>query len=127
MTEIKRKYFQSYGVKGLLGVIDGTMIQIKGATGADEPAYICRKGYPALNCQVVIDHDGKFRDVIVKYPGSCHDAFVFSNSALKQTLEDGPSEGFLFADSGYRLSPVMITPFNQPTTPQEIYFNEVHS
>ncbi|XP_047140906.1 putative nuclease HARBI1 [Hydra vulgaris] len=66
MMEIKRKYFQSYGVIGLLGVIDGTMIQIKGATGADEPAYICRKGYSALNCQVVIDHDGKFRDVIVR-------------------------------------------------------------
>ena len=88
--------------------------------------YLFRKGYPALNCQVVIDADGKFRDVVAKYPGSCHDAFVFSNSALKQTLEYDPSAGFLFADSGYGLSPVLITPFNQPTTPEEIYFNKVH-
>ena len=88
--------------------------------------YFFRKGYPALNCQVVIDADGKFRDVVAKYPGSCHDAFVFSNSALKQTLEYNPSAGFLFADSGYGLSPVLITPFNQPTTPEEIYFNKVH-
>ena len=42
MTETKRKYFQSFGVEGLLGVIDGTMIQIKGVSEADEPAYICR-------------------------------------------------------------------------------------
>ncbi|XP_065645458.1 putative nuclease HARBI1 [Hydra vulgaris] len=126
MTKTKRKYFQSFGVKGLFGVIDGTMIQIKGVTGADEPAYICRKGYPALNCQVVIEADEKFRGVVAKYPGSCHDAFVFSNSALKQTLEYDPRQGFLFADSGYGLSPVLITPFNKPTTPEEIYFNKVH-
>ena len=79
-----------------------------------------------MNCQVVIDADEKFRDVAAKYPGSCHDAFIFSNSTLKQTLEYDPNAGFHFTDSGYGLSPVMITPFNQPTTSEEIYFNKVY-
>ncbi|XP_065667036.1 putative nuclease HARBI1 [Hydra vulgaris] len=43
MTEVKRKYQQSWGVKGLLGLIDGTMIPIKGAIGDDEPALIAGK------------------------------------------------------------------------------------
>ena len=42
MTKTKRKSFQSFEVKGLLEVIAGTMIEIKGVTGADELAYICR-------------------------------------------------------------------------------------
>ncbi|XP_065673853.1 putative nuclease HARBI1 [Hydra vulgaris] len=126
MDEAKKKYLQSYGVKGLLGIIDGTMIQIKAVSGADEPAYICRKGYPALNCQVVVDYDGMFRDVVFKYPKSCHDAFIYSNSILKQTFEYDPNAGFLFAGSGYGLSPVLITLFSQPTTPEQIYFNKVH-
>ncbi|XP_065650733.1 putative nuclease HARBI1 [Hydra vulgaris] len=67
-----------------------------------------------------------FRDVVVKYAGSCHDAFIYSNSILKQTLEYDPNAGFLFADSGYGLSPVLITPYSLPTTPEEIYFNKVH-
>ncbi|XP_065672001.1 putative nuclease HARBI1 [Hydra vulgaris] len=108
MDEAKKKYLQSYGVKGLLGIIDGTMIQIKEVSGVDEPAFA---GYPALNCQVFVDYDGMFRDVVVKYPGSCHDAFIYSNSILKQTLEYDPNADFLFADSGYGLSPVLITPF----------------
>ena len=91
---------------------------------------ICKKKYLIYEEKILNlrreNTDGKFRDVVAKYPGSCHDAFVFSNSALKQTLENDLSAGFLFADSGYGLSPVLITPFNQPTTPEEIYLNKVH-
>ncbi len=41
------------GVKGLLGLIDGTLVQIKGVSGVDEPAYICPKNCPSLNVQLV--------------------------------------------------------------------------
>ncbi|XP_065640579.1 uncharacterized protein LOC136073137 [Hydra vulgaris] len=127
MVEVKRRYFDAWGVKGLLGLIDGTMVPIKGATGADEPAFICRKGYSAINCQFVVDPDGQFRDAVIKFPGSSHDAFVYSNSTLKQTLELDPASGFLFGDSGYGLSPVMITLFSPALNPEEILFNKIHS
>ncbi|XP_065662509.1 uncharacterized protein LOC136085131 [Hydra vulgaris] len=90
------------------------MTPIKGAIGDDDPAFSWRKGYPAVNCQGVADPDGNFRDVVIKYPGSCHDAFIFANSTRKQTLELDPTAGFLFGDSGYGLSPVIITPYRVP-------------
>ncbi len=77
--------------------------------------------------QFVIGPDEQFRDVVVRYPGSCHDSYIFSNSMLKQRLEEDPTRGFLFGDSGYALSPVLLTPFHNPNSPQEHHFNSVHS
>ena len=127
VSNAKMKFFHSSGVKGLFGLIDGTMIPIKGATGEDEPAYICRKGFPAINCQVVVGPDGEFRDAVIRYPGSCHDSYIFNNSSLKRVLEQDLTAGFLFGDSGYALSSIMMTPFPNPSTPAATYFNEVQS
>jgi hypothetical protein len=46
-------------VKGLLGLVDGSMIPIKGVSGDDEPAYICRKNFPAINVQVILLNNKK--------------------------------------------------------------------
>ena len=42
-------------------------------------------------------------------------------------MEVDPASGFLFGDSGYGLSPVMITPFSPALDPKEILFNKTHS
>nr|XP_047146775.1 putative nuclease HARBI1 [Hydra vulgaris] len=42
-------------------------------------------------------------------------------------MEADPVAGFLFCDSGYGLSPVMITPFSPAITPEEMFFNKTHS
>ncbi len=125
--QARRKFFVKTGVKGLLGLIDGTLVRIKGVSGVDEPAYICRKNYPSINIQVVVGPDTEFRNAVVQFPGSCHDSFIFNNSGLKNQLEADPSKGFLFGDSGYALSSTLITPYSNPTTPQEVNFNKVHS
>ncbi|XP_047137438.1 putative nuclease HARBI1 [Hydra vulgaris] len=108
IDKAKKNYFQSPGVKGLLGIIDGTMIQIKGVSGADKLAYICR---------------------LVGLSG--HSSIFFTSTFLKRIFcfklsKYDPNAGFLVADSGYGLSSVLITPFSQPTTPEEIYFYKVH-
>ena len=38
-----------------VGAVDGTLIPIKGMSGTDEPAYVCRKNFHALNIQAVAD------------------------------------------------------------------------
>ncbi|XP_065682387.1 uncharacterized protein LOC105850885 [Hydra vulgaris] len=85
------------------------------------------KGYSAINCQIVVDPDGQFRDVVIKFSGSCYDSLIYSNSTLKQTLEVDPASGFLFGDSGYGLSHVVITPFNPLLNPEKIFYNKIHS
>ncbi|XP_041927572.1 putative nuclease HARBI1 [Alosa sapidissima] len=76
-------FYAIAGIPRVIGAIDGTLIRIRGPS-ENEPGYICRKGYPALNVQVVCDPRGVFLDIVAKWPGSMHDSFVWANSALCQ-------------------------------------------
>ncbi|KAL2077820.1 hypothetical protein ACEWY4_027324 [Coilia grayii] len=118
-----------HGVAGLprvIGVIDGTLIPVA-RPSENEPIYLCRKGFPALNVQVVCDHRGVFTDIVARWPGSTHDAYVWANSALCQVAEGGGFGGcWLLGDSGYPLRPYLLTPFQQPNTAAEARYNRVH-
>ncbi|KAL2080719.1 hypothetical protein ACEWY4_024512 [Coilia grayii] len=93
----------------------------------NEPIYLCRKGFPALNVQVVCDHRGVFTDIVARWPGSTHDAYVWANSALCQVAEGGGFGGcWLLGDSGYPLRPYLLTPFQQPNTAAEARYNRAH-
>ena len=49
----KRQVHRIAGLQNVVGAIDGTLIPITAPSGNDEPAYICRKGYHAINVQAV--------------------------------------------------------------------------
>jgi len=42
-----------------------------------------------LNVQGICDYEGKFIDVDCRWPGSVHDANVFSNSTINKMFRDG--------------------------------------
>lgn len=44
--------------------------------------YIDRKLDYAIQMQAVCDHEGKFIDIFIGYPGSVHDQRVISNSPI---------------------------------------------
>ena len=44
--------------------------------------YVNRKGFHSVLVQAVVDCNYIFRDVVIGWPGSVHDARVFSNSAI---------------------------------------------
>ena len=44
----------------------------------------------------------------------------------KEFIFQDPSQGFLFGDSGYANSPILITPFPNPSNAQEMKFNKAH-
>ncbi|XP_047468574.1 putative nuclease HARBI1 [Penaeus chinensis] len=111
----------------VIGAIDGTHIPIK-APYVDEHIYVNRKRFHSLNLQVVCNADGLITSYNTRYPGSTHDAFIWSNCALRTRFETGEfGENYLLGDSGYPLEPYLLTPLLNPRTPGETRYNRSHT
>jgi hypothetical protein len=110
----------------ILGVVDGTLINIKSPGGVDEPIYVSRKGLHAINVQIVCDCNMKVTDVVSKWPGSTHDSFIWTNSELRNKLLENQPNGWLLGDSGYPLEPWLLTPILRPNSNIELKYNKSH-
>ena len=72
-------------------------------------------------------NEGRFTNVVAKWPGSTHDSFVWANCGLCQFAEVGGFGGcWLLGDSGYPLRPFLLTSIRQTNTPAEVQFNMAH-
>ncbi|XP_067935439.1 uncharacterized protein [Watersipora subatra] len=68
-----------------IGAIDGTHIAITPSDGYSN--FICRKQYPSIVLQAVVDPHFKFRNIYCNTSGSAHDATVFHRSPLAGFLD----------------------------------------
>ena len=66
----------------------------------------------------------RFTNVVVRWPGATHDAFILANSALPGIMEG--VNGWLLGDSGYPLKKWLLTPFAQPSNQHEERYNSSH-
>ncbi|CAH2088290.1 unnamed protein product [Euphydryas editha] len=63
---------------------------------------INRKGTFSMNVQVVCNASLIFQNVVARWPGSTHDATIFTHSDLKDYCEQGElGNRWLLGDSGY--------------------------
>ena len=119
---LKSSFYEIANFPNVIGLVDGTAVPIKGPS-IDDHLYICRKGFHALNVQIVCNASLKIMDIVSKWPGSSHDAYIWNNSGLHHKLQtEEINGGYILGDSGYPLRSYLLTPILNPTTrPQERY------
>lgn len=83
--------------------------------------------YFSLNVQVVCGHQLQILDIVCRWPGATHDAYIFNSSRLRARLEAGEmGNAVILGDCGYPNRPYLLTPLQNPHTPAEQLYNEAH-
>jgi len=120
-------FYKIAGFPNVLGCVDGTQIPIL-SPAVNDNIYVCRKGFHSLNIQGVCNAKLCFTNIVAKYPGSAHDAFVWRNSSVCQFMQNAQHhQAWLLADSGYPLSPFLMMPLASAQSAAEMAFNRRHS
>ena len=88
VEEHVRNFYNRYGFLQCIGAVDGTHIKIKRPVD-NQTDYVNRKGDFTLNCQETVGCNYCFIDVLIKWLGSVHNAWMFGNSALNGMFRDG--------------------------------------
>lgn len=81
LLQVIQCYEEKWGFPMCVGAIDGTHIPISAPTESHTD-YVNRKGRHSIIMQAVVDCYYLFRDIVVGWPGSVHDARVLSNSGI---------------------------------------------
>ena len=76
-----------WGVPQCIGAIDGCHIPIA-SPAMNRTDYYNRKGWYSMILQGVVDHSYRFIDVNIGWPGSVHDARVFSHSSIYKKITE---------------------------------------
>ena len=121
------------GLEDAIGAIDGSHIPISGR-GKFKENYLNRKKFESVILQAVCDPQLLFTDCYTGWPGSVHDARVFSNSDLKQRTDADPmsmfpGNTFLIGDAAYKLETFLLTPYKDfgHLDAQQTRYNYIHS
>ncbi|XP_049871222.1 putative nuclease HARBI1 [Pectinophora gossypiella] len=135
IQKTKREFFDLYGMPHVLGAVDGTHIAIceppLNHPTAPGSLFYNRKGFYSINCQMIVNGHGRIISVNPNFPGSTHDAAIWSMSQIKRKLErdyvNGANTQWLLGDKGYPLQPWIMTPIIRPQGVAENTYNRCHA
>ncbi|XP_011862451.1 PREDICTED: putative nuclease HARBI1 isoform X1 [Vollenhovia emeryi] len=130
---ISLQFERKSSIPQLIGSIDGTHIPIT-APQEGYRDFVNRKGWTSYNVMAVVDHNGRFRNVVIKHPGSVHDAAVFKDSSIyknAQTIIPQTSENIngmavpcmIVGDPAYPMLPWLIKGYSGSLSAEEESFN----
>lgn len=107
--------------------IDGSLFEIE--RPVDYEGWYCRKLFPALNVQLVVDYKGVVRSFDFR-PGSANDKAVFNYSDFGKNIDKIVPKGMhIVADAGYKLTRRVMIPYpiTDDMEPDESLYNYLHS
>ena len=117
-------FLHTWGFQQCFGAIDGSHIPIL-ALKNNPQDYYNRKGWHSSVLQALVNHEYKFMNTYVGWPGSVHDARIFSNSEMYTKGESGdlmPRQTqcisgvhvpvVIVGDPAYPLLPWLIKPYS---------------
>lgn len=81
LAGVVQGFRKKWNVPQCAGAIDGSHIPVR-PPACNHTDYYNRKGWYSVILQAVVDHDYLFRDVMVGWLGSVHDARVLANSKI---------------------------------------------
>lgn len=123
----KEGFFMKHRIPNIIGALDCTHIRIQAPRQLHFPMeYINRKNFYSFNVQAVCNSNSVFTDVVAAWPGSVHDSRIFKNSEMYNKLSTGQIDGILLGDNGYSLTPFLLTPFLNPESDEQVFYNRVH-
>ena len=94
----KAAFYTKYRMPNVIGLIDGSLISIKGPSGEREPLYVSRKGGHAINVQVICDANMYITDIVARWPGATHDSFIWRNSGMRERFLQNPPNGYFLGN-----------------------------
>ncbi|KAJ8926704.1 hypothetical protein NQ314_020920 [Rhamnusium bicolor] len=126
MNEAKILWRRSFQMPTVIGALDCTHVEInKPILHGDE--YINRKGYDTINVQATCNTAEQFTSISAEWLGSVHDASIWRTSPIRGIVSQNDGTVCLLADSGYGISPWLITPFQPPRNGLERHFNLIQA
>lgn len=102
-----------------IGYVDDTEValQERPVWHMDPESYFSKEKQYSIKLQAVGDYALRFRQILVGYPGSVHDARIYNNCMLATQPKDYFTEPqYLAADCAFQLTTTVITPFRQNST-----------
>lgn len=126
MNEARVLWQTRFHMPSVIGALDCTHVEInKPSIFGDE--YVNRKGYTSINVQATCDASEKVTSISAEWPGSVHDSRIWRRTPFRNILSRFDGSVCLLADSGYGISPWLITPFKPAHTEAQRIFNLHHS
>lgn len=118
--------------------MDGSHIPVPAPSGRDMSAYFNYKGFYSVILLALVDNAGFFRWIVSGPPGSAGDAGVWRWSKLSKDIAEDQKRPVgqrtrisrnrvILGDSAFSNSSWLLTPYDNPVTRIQRFFNFKHS